>query len=47
MVGLALTVSDIYGIRVRPLTSIVSGMAEATEFEFRRSLGYVDLYKLA
>ena len=47
MVGLSLTVSEIYGVIVRPLTSIISGMTEAIEFEYRRSLGYVDHYKLA
>jgi hypothetical protein len=46
MVGLSLTVSEIYGVKVRPLTSIISGMAEPIEFKFRRSLDYVDLYKL-
>jgi hypothetical protein len=38
MVGLSLTVSEIYGVIVRPLTSIISGMAEPIEFKFRRSL---------
>jgi hypothetical protein len=28
MVGLSLTVSEIYGVIVRPLTSIISGVAE-------------------
>jgi hypothetical protein len=46
MVGLSLTVSEIYGVKVRPLTSIISGTAEPIEFKFRRSLDYVDLYKL-
>jgi hypothetical protein len=46
MVGLPQTVSEICGIKVRPLTSSISGMAEPIEFNFRRSLGYVDLYEL-
>jgi hypothetical protein len=46
MVGLSLTISEIHGIKLRPLTSIISGMAEPINFEFRRSLDYVDLYKL-
>jgi hypothetical protein len=45
MVGLSLTVSEIYGVIVRPLTSIISEVAEPIEFKFRRSLEYVDLYK--
>jgi hypothetical protein len=46
MVGLSLTVSEIYGVIVRPLTSIISGVAEPIKFKFRQSLDYVDLYKL-
>jgi hypothetical protein len=46
MVGLSLTVSEIYGVIVRSLTSIISGMAGPIEFKFLRSLDYVDLYKL-
>jgi hypothetical protein len=46
LVGLSLTVSEIYGVKVRPLTSIISGMAEPIEFKFRRSLDYVDLYEM-
>jgi hypothetical protein len=45
MVGLSLTVSEIYGDKVRPFTSIISGTAEPIEFKFCWSLGYVDLYK--
>ena len=45
MVGLPLTVSEIYGAKVRPLTSIISETAEPIEFKFRGSLDYVDLYK--
>jgi hypothetical protein len=46
MVGLSLTVSEIYGVEVRPLASIICGTAEPIEFEFCRLLDYVDLYKL-
>jgi hypothetical protein len=46
MVDLSLTISEIYGVNVRPLTSIISEMAEPIEFEFRQSLDYVDLYEL-
>jgi hypothetical protein len=46
MVGLSLTVSEIYGVKVRPLTSIICGTAEQIKLEFGRSLDYVDLYKL-
>jgi hypothetical protein len=46
MVDLSLTVSEIHGVRVRPLTSIISETAEPIDFQFRRSLDYVDLYKL-
>jgi hypothetical protein len=46
MIGLSLTVSEIYGIIVRPLVSIISWTAEPIFFKFRRSLDYVDLYKL-
>jgi hypothetical protein len=45
LVGLPLTVSEIYGVKVRSLTSIIFGTADPIEFEFRRSLDY-DLYKL-
>jgi hypothetical protein len=46
MVGLSLTVSEIYGVIVRPLASIISRSAGPIELKFRRSLDYVDLYKL-
>jgi hypothetical protein len=46
MVGLSRTVSEIYGVIVRPFASIISGMAQPIEFKLRRSLDYVDLYKL-
>jgi hypothetical protein len=46
MVGLSLTVSEIYGVIVRPLPSIISGMAEPIEFEFCELLDYVDPYKM-
>jgi hypothetical protein len=46
MVCLSRTVSEIYGVIVRRLTSNISGVAEPIEFKFRRSLDYVDLYKL-
>jgi hypothetical protein len=46
LVGLCLTVSEIHGVKVRFLTSIISEMAEPIEFKFRRSLDYVDLYEV-
>jgi hypothetical protein len=46
MVGLSRTLYEIYGVDVRPLSLIISGMAEPIEFKFRWSLHYVDLYKL-
>jgi hypothetical protein len=46
MVGLSRTVSEIYGVKVRPLTSIISGTAESIEFKFCRLLDYIDFYKL-
>jgi hypothetical protein len=46
MVSLPLTVSEIYGVIVRPLTSMISGTAEPIEFKLRQLVDYVDLYKL-
>jgi hypothetical protein len=44
--GQFLTVSEIHRVSLRPLTSIISGMALPIEFEFRRSIDYVDLNEL-